>query len=51
MKFIADTVTLIAPSEGDIYGITVIPVSVAINGRSYQDYSEISSADFLEQIK
>lgn len=51
MKIIADTATLIPPCEGDSYGLTVIPVCVAINGHTYQDYSEISSADFLEQVR
>lgn len=51
MKIIADTATLIPPTKGNEYGISVIPVSVAINGRTYQDYSEISTAEFLEQIK
>lgn len=51
MKIIADTATLIAPCQGSDYGITVIPVSVAINNRTYRDYAEISSADFLNLIK
>lgn len=50
MKIIADTATLIPPCEGESYGLTVIPVCVAINGYTYQDYSEISSSDFLEQV-
>ena len=51
MKIIADTATLIPPCEADAYGITVMPVCVAINDRSYRDYSEISSAEFFELIK
>lgn len=31
MKIIADTATLIPPSEGNTYGLTVMPVCVAIN--------------------
>ena len=37
MKIIADTATLIPPSDGEAYGLTVMPVSVAINSRTYQD--------------
>lgn len=51
MKIIADTATLIPPADGESYGLTVMPVCAAINNRTYQDYSEISSADFLELVK
>ena len=42
MKIIADTATLIPPTEGSSQGLTVIPVSVAIDGHTYQDYTQIS---------
>ena len=51
MKIIADTAALISPAEGDDLGITVIPVCVAIDGRTYQDYTEINTAQFLELVK
>ena len=51
MKIIADTATLIPPSLGTAHGLTVVPVSVSINDRTYQDYTDISSAEFLEQIR
>ena len=51
MKIIADTATLIPPCQGADHGLTVIPVSVAIDGRTYQDYTQISSAEFLEKIR
>lgn len=51
MQIIADTATLFAPSEGEANGMTVIPVSVAINNRSYKDYEEISSRAFLKLIE
>lgn len=50
MRIIADTATLFAPSEGEVQGMTIIPVCVAINGRSYKDYAEISSEEFLNAI-
>ena len=50
MKIIADTATLIPPSEGESLGMTIIPVCVLINDRTYQDYSQITSAEFLKQI-
>ena len=51
MKIISDTATLFSPAEGEDLGITVVPVSVAINGTSYKDYEEITSAEFLSLIK
>lgn len=51
IKIVADTATLIPPCEGDSYGITVLPVCVAVNDRTYQDYTEINSTDFLDLIK
>lgn len=50
MIIIADTATLIPPSEGESQGMTIIPVCVSINDKTYQDYSEITSAEFLECI-
>lgn len=50
MKIIADTATLFPPGEKKDDGLTIIPVSVAINGHTYRDYSDISTAEFLEQI-
>ena len=50
MKIVADTATLIPPCEAEAHGLTVIPVGVVINGRSYQDYTEISSGDFLKML-
>ena len=50
MKIIADTATLIPPCEGDSLGLTVIPISVVMDGQSYQDYTQISSAEFLEKV-
>ena len=51
MKIIVDSATLIPPCEGKKHGLTVIPVGVAIDGHTYQDYTQISSADFLEKIR
>ena len=50
MKIIADTATLIPPADGESLGMTVIPVCVSIDDKTYKDYSEISSAEFLERI-
>ena len=50
MKIIADTATLIPPAEGQEQGMTVIPVCVSIDGETYQDYNQMTTAEFLERI-
>ena len=51
MKIIADTATLFAPAEGEQQNITIVPVCVTINDRTYKDYAEISSEEFLQMIE
>ena len=51
MKIIADTATLFAPCEGEREDITIVPVCVTINDRTYKDYAEISSEEFLQMIE
>ena len=50
MRIIADTATLIPPSEGESRGMTIIPVCVSIDDKTYQDYTQISSSEFLDKI-
>ena len=51
MRIIADTATLLSPAEGAEMGLTIVPVSVAINGETYKDYEEITSEEFLHRIE
>ncbi len=50
MKVIADTASLISPVQGESKGISVIPVSVSINGNTYKDYTQISTEEFLNCV-
>ena len=50
MKIIADSSTLYSPQEGKELGITIIPVSVVINGETYKDYVDIQTEEFLKMI-
>ena len=50
MRIIADTATLFSPAEGAEQGMTIIPVCVNINNKTYQDYAEISSEEFLKLV-
>ena len=51
MKIIADTAALIPPCEAEASGLTVIPVCVAIDGHTYQDYTQITTEEFLEKVR
>lgn len=51
MKIVADTATLYTPEQGAALGVTVVPVGVALDGVSYRDYLDISTAGFLEKLK
>lgn len=51
MRIIADTATLFSPAEGEALGLTVIPVCVLVDGKSYKDYEDIDSATFLSMIE
>ena len=51
MKIIADTATLYSPTEGESLGMTIIPVCVAIHNKTYKDYAEINSQEFLKMIE
>ena len=50
MKIIADTATMFSPAEGAEQDMTLIPVCVNIDGKTYKDYSEISCDEFLEML-
>lgn len=51
MQIIADTATLYTPEEGKALGVTIIPVFVVIDGKSYKDLEEMSSERFLELVE
>ena len=50
MKIITDTAALISPAEGAAQGVAVIPVCVSIDGKAYQDYVQITGAEFLKFV-
>ena len=51
MKIVADTATLFAPAESEAQGMTIVPVCVTIAGKTYRDYTDITSETFLEKIE
>lgn len=50
MKIITDSSSLISPQEGEKLGITVLPVCVNINGKTYKEYIDINSQEFIKLI-
>lgn len=51
MKIITDTGALFSPEEGEKIGIEVLPLNVIVNKKSYREFVDIQSAEFLEIVK
>ncbi|MEI7667965.1 MAG: DegV family protein [Erysipelotrichaceae bacterium] len=51
MKIITDTGSLITQAEAKSLDIELLPLQVEVSGKSYKDYFEISSENFVELIK
>ncbi len=50
VRIISDTSTMYTPEEGKALGIDIVPLSVAIAGRSYLDLVEIQTPEFIDLI-
>lgn len=51
MHIVADTSTLYSPEEGMKKGITIIPSCSIVDGKTYKDYEDINSDEFLHFIE
>lgn len=51
MKIIADTSTLYTPEEGKAIDLTVLPLSVTVNGKTYTEYVDITSKEFVDIVR
>ena len=51
VRFVSDTSTLYSTAQADAAGFTVAPLTVTIAGRSYREFDEISSDEFVEIIR
>ncbi len=51
IHLITDTSCLYSPSEAENLGFTVNPLVVSIGGKSYQEFVDINTSQFLELIK
>lgn len=50
MRIITDTASLISPAEGEAQGLTILPICVSMQNKTYQDYTQITSAEFLDAV-
>lgn len=50
MKIVTDTGTLFTPKQGEEMGIHILPLNVIINKKSYKEFVEIQTNEFLDLI-
>ncbi len=51
MKIVTDTSALYSPKEGEEKGFIVLPLSVTFNHKTYKEYVDIQSDEFIDFIK
>ncbi|MGX8679966.1 MAG: DegV family protein [bacterium] len=51
MRIMTDTSALFSPSQGEELGISVLPLSVTINHKTYIEFEEIGTEAFIDIIK
>lgn len=51
MKIITDSGTLYSPEQGQEIGIDVLPLHVIVDKKSYKEYVDIQSDEFLKLVK
>lgn len=51
MKIITDTGALFTPKEGQEIGVEVLPLNVIVDKKSYKEFVDIQSDEFLEIVK
>lgn len=51
MKIVTDTSALYSPKEGEKKGFIVLPLSVTFNHKTYKEYVDVQSDEFIDFIK
>ena len=51
MRIVTDTGALYSPEEGKSIGLDVLPLHVIVDKKSYKEYVDVSSEEFLEIVK
>ena len=50
IRIVADSSTLYSKSEGEEKGIIIAPLAVTINGKTYKEYEDIKTKEFIDII-
>lgn len=50
IRLITDTSTLYSPEEGKELGVDILPLLVTLNKKTYREFIDINSEDFLKQV-
>ena len=51
MRIVTDTSALYSPIEGKELGFDVLPLSVTVDNKSYKEYVDVTSGEFLELLR
>ena len=51
MRIVTDTGAMYSPEEGKKLGFDVLPLNVTVKGKTYKEYVDIFSAEYLELVK
>ena len=51
MKIVTDSSVMFSIEEGAKRGLTVLPLTVSIDGETWLEYEDISSEDFLTRVR
>lgn len=50
IRIISDSSSLYSKKDGQAVGVAIAPLSVTINGKTYKEYEEINTSEFIEII-
>ncbi len=51
MRIVTDTGVMYSPEEGKKLGFDVLPLNVTVNGKTYREYVDIFSEEYIEIVK
>lgn len=51
LRIVTESTAMLNIASGKELGVTVIPLCVTLNGEPYREYEEISTADFIKEVR
>ena len=51
MRIVTDTGVMYSPEEGKKLGFDVLPLNVTVNGKTYREYVDIFSEEYIEIVR